>query len=73
MEGTRDLRLELAADLERQARARGPGARCEECGELLPRGVDRTRCVVHSDHVQGIVRELLRRERAEATPGRRVA
>ncbi len=73
MESARDLRLELAVDLERQAKARGSLGRCEECGELLPRGVDRTRCVIHSDYVQGIVHELLRRERAGAKPGRRVA
>lgn len=72
----RDIRIEAANDIERHQRVNGPRATCEECGERLPRGVHRRLCVMHSPYVQGIVHELIgreRRRRQAQDPTRRVA
>jgi hypothetical protein len=69
--GVRDIRPETTAELERQARVNGPRPVCQECGERLPKAVQRPFCVVHSPYVQGLVHELLGRERrrdAERAP-----
>lgn len=73
---SRDNRLEAATDIERQARVNGPRPCCQECGERLPRAVQRPFCVMHSPYVQGIVHELIgdeRRRRQDQAPVRRVA
>ena len=73
-QSSRDIRIEAAADIEAEARTHDPRPTCEECSEVLPKSVRRPYCVVHSPYVQGIVHELVRRERRLlSTPTRRVA
>jgi hypothetical protein len=62
----RDVRLELVTAMEQAARADAPARRCVVCDVKLPKGLERTRCLAHSEYVQ----RLIQRERR---PGLRVA
>ena len=75
VQNLKDIRMESALDVEKQARTEGPRPTCEECGERLPRGVHRRLCVMHSPYVQQVVHELICRERRRRAPApvRRVA
>ena len=54
----RDVRLELVAAVEQAARVDAPARRCVVCDVKLPKGLERTRCLL-SGH------ELLPRQRRE--------
>ncbi|MCO5169815.1 MAG: hypothetical protein M9894_26045 [Planctomycetes bacterium] len=58
MDGTsvRDVRLEKVKELEDAARAAGPAPRCCVCDRRLPRGVDRSHCLEHSEYAQRLIR-----------------